>query len=74
MIDCGHGVIRETPCRDCVIAVTGTRNVTGCLGPAELRAIRVLADAGLMPPLERVLTSSAARNWAYESFPDTKAS
>jgi len=61
----------ETRCRDCAIAVTETRNVTGRLGWAELRALRVLADAGLVPPLSRVLASSAARSWV---FPDTKAS
>jgi hypothetical protein len=74
MIDCGHGVMCEARCLDCVIAVTETRNVTGRLGPAELRAMRVLADAGLLPPVERVLTSSAARSWSYESLPGTKAS
>ena len=63
--------IHETRCRDCVITVTETRNVTGRLGQDELRALRVLADAGLVPPLARVLASSAARNWI---FPDTKAS
>jgi hypothetical protein len=66
MIDCGHCVMRESRCRDCTIAVTETRNVTGHLGQAELRALRVLADAGLVPPLARVLTSSAARSWAHD--------
>ena len=67
MNDYGRCEMCETRCRDCVIAVTETRNVTGHLGRAELRALRVLADAGLVPPL----TSSAARSWV---FPDTKAS
>ena len=71
MIDCSRGMMCETRCRDCVIAVTETRNVTGYLGQAELRALRVLADAGLVPPLARVLTGSAARSWI---FPETKAS
>ena len=71
MIDCDRCVIGATRCRDCVIAVTETRNVTGHLGPAELRALRVLADAGLVPPLPRVLASSGVRSWV---FPDTKAS
>jgi hypothetical protein len=74
MIDCGHNMVRETRCPDCAIAVTATRNVTGHLGQAELRALRVLADAGLVPPLARVLTSSPARTWTHESFPDAKAS
>jgi hypothetical protein len=70
MIDCGRCVMGETRCRDCAIAVTETRNVTARLGQAELQALRVLADAGLVPPLARVLTSSAARNWV---FPDVDA-
>jgi hypothetical protein len=71
MTDCGRCVMGDTRCRDCAIAVTETRNVTAGLGQAELQALRVLADAGLVPPLARVLTSSAARNWV---FPDTRAS
>ena len=71
MIDCGHGVMCETQYHDCIIAVTETRNVTGRLGSAELRAIGVLAAAGLVPPLDRALTSPASRSWI---FPDTKAS
>jgi hypothetical protein len=74
MIDCGHNMMCETRCRDCTIAVTETQNVTSPLGQAELRALRVLADAGLVPPLARLLTSSAARTWTHESFPDAKAS
>jgi hypothetical protein len=71
MIDCGRCGMSEIRCRDCAIAVTETRNVTARLGPAELRALRVLADAGLVPPLTRMLATSAARSWV---FPDTKAS
>jgi hypothetical protein len=71
MIDCGRCEMSETRCRDCAIAVTETRNVTAHLGRAELRALRVLADAGLVPPLTRVLATSAARSWV---FPDTKVS
>ena len=71
MIDCGRCVMSETRCRDCVFAVTETRNVTAYLGRAELRALRVLADAGLVPSLTRVLATPAARSWV---FPDTKVS
>jgi len=71
MIDCGRCMTCVTRCQDCAIAVTETRNVTGHLGPAELRALRVLADAGLVPPLARVLTGSGTPSWV---FPDTKAS
>ena len=68
MIDCGRCVMGETRCRDCAIAVTETRNVTARLGQAELQALRVLADAGLVPPLARVLTSSEARNWVFPTL------
>jgi hypothetical protein len=71
MIDCDRCEMDETRCRDCAIAVTETRNVTAQLGRAELRALRVLADAGLVPPLTRVLATPAARSWV---FPDTKVS
>jgi hypothetical protein len=71
MIDCGPCVMCATRCHDCAISVTETPNMASNLGPAELRALRVLADAGLVPPLARVLSGSAARNWV---FPDTKAS
>ena len=71
MFDCSRCVMCATHCRDCAIAVTEPRNVTGHLGPAELRALRVLADAGLVPPLSRVLATSETRSWV---FPDTKAS
>ena len=66
MIDCSRCVMRMTRCADCVIAVTGTRNVTGSLGPAELRALRVLADAGMVSPLAGVLASSSP---GARSFP-----
>ena len=75
MIDCSRCVMCETRCRDCAIAVTETRNVTGYLGPAELRALRVLADAGLVPSSARAtVTWSPARSWTHESLPDAKAS
>ncbi|HJY59975.1 MAG TPA: hypothetical protein VJ370_02040 [Streptosporangiaceae bacterium] len=45
--------------------------MTAHLGRAELRALRVLADAGLVPPLTRMLAAPAARSWV---FPDTKVS
>ena len=71
MIDCGRCEMGVTRCRDCAIAVAETRNVTTQLGRAELRALRVLADAGLVPPLTRVLATSGVRSWV---FPGTKAS
>jgi hypothetical protein len=71
MIDCVRCVMGTTRCRDCAIAAAETRNVTGHLGRAELRALRVLADAGLVPPLARALTGSAAESWV---FSEVKAS
>lgn len=64
MIDCGRPEMGqthlcETHSADCVIAVTETRNVTARLGHAELRALRVLAEAGLVPPSAQVFTNSA---------------
>jgi hypothetical protein len=67
MIDCGRYVMCATPCPDCVIAVTETRNVTGRLGRAELRALQVLADAGLVPSQYRAASQTA-------TFPHAKAS
>lgn len=71
MIDYGRCVIGETLGHDGVIAVTETRNVTAHLGRAELRALRVLADAGLVPPLTRILAGPGAQS---RVIPDTKAS
>jgi hypothetical protein len=71
MIDYGRCGIGETRGHDGVIEVTETRNVTAHLGRAELRALRVLANAGLVPPLTRILAGPSAESWV---FPDTKAS
>jgi len=81
-IDCGRCVMRGAGCRDCVVAVLNPPDVTryppqapGYLDEAEVRALDVLADAGLVPPLRLSLPGSrirpGARNWI---FPDVKAS
>ena len=81
-IDCGRCVTRGAGCRDCVVSVLNLPNVTrypsqvpGYLDEAEVRALGVLANAGLVPPLRLSLPGSqirpGARNWI---FPDTKAS
>ncbi len=48
------------------------------LGEAEVKALAVLAAAGLVPPLRLSLPSSTilpgARAWDQRVFPDTKAS
>jgi hypothetical protein len=58
MNDCGRYVICEATCTDCVIAVNETRNVTGRLGRAELRALQVLAEAGLVPSRAPAVTTA----------------
>jgi hypothetical protein len=76
-IDCDRCEMRGIGCRDCVIAVIETRNVT-YLPNAELRALRVLADAGLVPPLRLTIagtrTRPGARTWTSGVIPDIKAS
>jgi len=73
-IDCGRCGMRGIGCRDCAVAVIESRNVTGYLGAAEVRALRVLADAGLVPPLRLTPTSAGVRTWTSAGFPDAKAS
>jgi hypothetical protein len=73
-IDCGRCEMRGIGCRDCAVAVIESRNVTGYLGEAEVRALRVLADAGLVPPLRLTPTSASARTWTSAGLPGTKAS
>jgi hypothetical protein len=73
-IDCTWCEMRDMGCRDCAVAVVEPPNVTGYLGEAELRALRVLADAGLVPPLRLTLTSAGARTWTSAAFPGAKAS
>jgi hypothetical protein len=84
-IDCGRCEMRETGCRDCVVTTLVPRKAAGFsaatpshLGEAEVRALGVLADAGLVPPLRFSLPGSTvlpgARAWTKRVFPDTKAS
>jgi hypothetical protein len=77
-IDCRRCDTRGVACQDCVVTVLAPRGSERYLGAEELRALRVLADAGMVPPLRLSagpvslpLTSSLARTWA---FPVTKAS
>jgi hypothetical protein len=84
-IDCGRCEMRGTGCRDCVVTVLVPRNAAGLsaaapghLGEAEVKALGVLAEAGLVPPLRFSLSGSTvlpgARAWTQRVFPDTKAS
>ncbi len=57
-IDCGRCAMRGAGGQDCVVITLGPSNVTGypeqargCLDEAEVRALGVLADAGMVPPL-----------------------
>ena len=67
-IDCGRCVMRGAGGQDCVVTVLEPPNVTGCLmqargllDEAEVRALRVLADAGMVPPLGLSLPGSRVR-------------
>jgi hypothetical protein len=64
MIDCNHCETRSNGCEDCAIDVLHAADVTGYLGPEEVCALGVLADAGLVPPLRFTLASAGAGTWA----------
>jgi hypothetical protein len=77
-IDCRRCDTRGVACQDCVVTVLAPRESARHLGAEELRALRVLADAGMVPPLRLnagpvplPLSTSPARTWA---FPATRAS
>ena len=72
-IDCDRCEMRGIGCGDCAIAVIETRNVTGCLGRAEVGALGVLADAGMIPPVRLTIAATTARTWNSRAFPDSKA-
>jgi hypothetical protein len=84
-IDCGRCEMRGPGCQDCVITALEPRNAAGFsapgpgyLGEAEVKALGVLAAAGMVPPLRYSLPGSSvlpgARAWTRRSMPDTKAS
>ncbi len=73
-IDCGSCETRGIGCGDCVITVLGPPNVAGYLGEAEVRALGVLADAGLVPPLRLRQVAAGPPTWAGTAFPAAKAS
>jgi hypothetical protein len=85
VIGCDRCVMRGAACADCVVTVLEPRNAAGVpdgepaeLGAAELRALGVLAEAGMVPPLRlssqggRLLPGS--RTWTQRVLPDSKAS
>jgi len=52
LIDCDRCVMRDIACSDCVVTVLLSAPDPGQeLGEAERRALRVLADARMIPPL-----------------------
>ena len=84
-IDCGRCEMRGAGCQDCVVSALEPRNLAGTsaeapgyLGEAEVKALGVLAAAGLVPPLRFSLPGSTvlpgAPAWTQRVFPDTKAS
>lgn len=50
IIDCGHCQARGNDCGHCAAATLLGAEYQD-LGPAEVRALTVLANAGLIPPL-----------------------
>jgi hypothetical protein len=58
LIDCDHCEVRGLACSDCVVSVLlGAPDHTAELGRAERRALDVLAEAGLVPPLRLVVSN-----------------
>lgn len=51
LIDCQTCQVRDVGCADCVVTVLLGAPVPQHLGAEERRAIGVLADSGLVPPL-----------------------
>jgi hypothetical protein len=72
-IECGRCEMRGIGCRDCAIAVIESQNVSDCLTQEQLRALSVLADAGLVPPLRLSPASTAAATWTSAILPEVKA-
>ena len=51
VINCDRCDTRDSACQDCVVTVLAPRGSARHLEVEELRALRVLADAGMLPPL-----------------------
>jgi len=85
-INCDRCEMRGAGCRDCVITVLQPQNPAldqDHLTDEEVRALGVLADAGLVPPLRLSLPAPSrsgpavrrgARTWSRRAFPETRAS
>jgi hypothetical protein len=93
-IDCGRCEARGAGCQDCVISRLQPGNVVsftgtgpGYLTEAEAKALGILAEAGLVPPLRLSLPGQMPEHsrpgevvrpgpqpWGKRVFPETKAS
>ncbi len=51
LIECDRCEMRDIECEDCVVTALLETRARPEIGPAERRALRVLADARLVPPL-----------------------
>ncbi|MGH8823979.1 MAG: hypothetical protein ACRDVN_05825 [Jiangellaceae bacterium] len=61
LIDCDRCEVRGLACPDCVVSVLlGTPEDGAELDAAEQRAIGVLAETGLVPPLRLVVDDRSA--------------
>ena len=74
IIDCGRCETRGNRCQDCAITILEPPNVAGYLGEAEMRALGVLADAGLVAPLPLTPAGAGPRTWPGTVIPARKAS
>lgn len=85
VIDCGRCEMRGAGCRDCAVTVLGPAKGAaspaespGYLPEAEVKALGVLAAAGLVPPLRFALAGAAVLPgppaWTRRTVPGSKAS
>jgi hypothetical protein len=51
LIDCDRCEMRDIACTDCVVRAMLSPPGPAGIGPLERRALRVLADAKMVPPL-----------------------
>lgn len=76
-ISCDRCDTRDRACQDCVVTVLAPRGSARHLEAEELRALRVLADAGMIPAASNPQIKRApkeqgvSKTWA---FPATRAS
>ncbi|EHK85059.1 hypothetical protein ACWGRK_10720 [Saccharomonospora azurea] len=50
-VDCDSCLFRARECDNCVVSVVVEAASPLCFGSEELRAVSLLADAGMVPPL-----------------------